>query len=164
MKSKIIFILLGLILVSNAFSQSDTIKINTNKIETRKVFGGYKFTQNGAQVNLNQLLFVMQNTPDAYRHIQKAKSSKTFMNVFGAAGGFCVGWTVGTLIDGGGVNWTMLGIGAGCLTAMIPFASSANKNALIAIDKYNNRNVSTINAIDMQLGFTGNGVDLVVRF
>ena len=164
MKSKIIFILLGLILVSNAFSQSDTIKINTNKIETRKVFGGYKFTQNGAKVNLNQLLFTMQSTPDAYRHIQKAKSSKTFVNVFGAAGGFCVGWTVGTLIDGGGVNWTMLGIGAGCLTAMIPFASSTNKNALIAIDKYNNRNVSTINAIDMQLGFTGNGVGLVVRF
>ena len=158
MKQKTIFILFGLIFNLSVFSQSDM------SIETKKVFGGYKFEQNGKSLKVDQMLFIMQDTPDAFRYIQKAKSSTTFANIFGAGGGFCIGWTLGTLIGGGEMNWAILGVGAGCLGIMIPFANSANKNALNAVDKYNNRNTSALTTFDIQFGFVNNGLGIAIRF
>ena len=158
-KIRFVFLLLTAFISINIIAQCDTCQITA-----KKVFGGYKFESEGKKLSLDHMLVMMQNEPEAYRYISKAKTSATFANILGFVGGFCIGWTAGTLIGGGDVNLPTLGIGAGCIIATIPIVNSANKNSLIAIDKYNNRNVTGKIDFDLRLGFTQNGVGFSIQF
>lgn len=115
-----------------------TVSICTaQKIEVEKVFGGYKYTQNGNQLTMKQLVKTMESNKQAFDLIKKAQSNNTIASVLAFAGGGLIGWPIGTAVGGGDANWALAGIGAGIVAIAIPISSSANKKANQAISLYN---------------------------
>ena len=99
---------------------------NAQKIEMEKVFGGYKYTQNGNIMRMNDLVKIMESNQQAFNFMKKAQSNNIMAAIFSGAGGFLVGWPVGTALGGGDPNWTLAGVGAGLIGIAIPFSSRAN--------------------------------------
>ena len=112
-------------------------------IEIEKVFGGYKYTQNGNQMTIKDLVKTMENNQQAFDLIQKAQSNNTLASIIGFAGGGLIGWPIGTAIGGGDANWTIAGIGVGLVAIGIPISSSVNKKTKQAVELYNSSLNST---------------------
>ena len=160
---KRIVIILTLITVSLtfAFGQSET-----DSISMKKVFGGYQFYQGEKRLNVKQLVNTMKPNEEAYSQMKSAKSSYTTASVISFAGGFMVGWPVGTAIGGGEPNWTLAGIGAGLLVVSIPISQKFNKQAKQAVDTYNLglQTTSFWDKSELRLSMTGNGLGLTLKF
>lgn len=127
---------LALILTSVSFCYAQ-------KIESEKVFGGYKYIQNGKNLTLKEMVQLMENNQPAFELIKKAKSNQSTANVLAAIGGGLIGWPIGTAIGGGDANWTLAGIGAGIVAIALPISSGAAKKANQAVDIYNASLTST---------------------
>jgi predicted lipid-binding transport protein (Tim44 family) len=135
---KLLFII-TLILLSFSLIHGQT---SNDSIRIEKVFGSYTFYQEGRRLNLNQLAKTMKSNPEAYKHIKKARSNYTGSMILGYAGGFMVGWPLGTAIAGGEPNWIIAGIGAGIIVASIPFTRKTNEQAKKAVELYNRGEVT----------------------
>jgi hypothetical protein len=161
MIKKALFFVIGLILCVSIFSQDQN-----DTIQTTKVFGGYKFEKNGQVLTLQNMLDLMKDNPDAYSYLEKAKASAGFANVLGFAGGFMIGWPLGTAIGGGNPNWTLAVVGCGLIIVTIPISRSANKNTIIAVDKFNKsrKGLTYNNQYDIRLGLSQNGLGFKIRF
>ncbi|MFY0599273.1 MAG: hypothetical protein JXR03_06345 [Cyclobacteriaceae bacterium] len=137
-------------------------------ISTKKIFGGYQFSQYGKTIKMGQLPDRVQTNSEAFELAKSAKSSFIFANVLGAVGGFMIGWPLGTAAGGGDPQWTMLGIGASIAAISIPLSISSNKKAINAIEKFNGdleKNTDTaLNKIEFNLTLKGNGIGLVMSF
>ena len=140
---------------------------NAQKIEMEKVFGGYKYTQNGNQMTMKDLVKTMESNQQAFDLIKKAQSNNTLASIIGFAGGGLIGWPLGTAIGGGDANWTLAGIGAGLVAIGIPISSSANKKAKQAVELYN----SSLNSTsfyefkpEFKVIANGNGIGLLMNF
>lgn len=161
MIKKLLLSFYGLILCGLIFSQNqnDSIKIF-------KVFGGYRFESKGNVLTYANMLDMMKDNTEAYSYMSKAKSSAGFANVLGFAGGFMIGWPIGTALGGGKPNWVLAGVGCGLLIISIPIISSSNSNALIAIKKYNSsiKGLSYINQFDLKFGLCSNGMSFKLMF
>lgn len=107
------------------------------KIKMEKAFGGYKYTQNGQKMGMGDLVKIMENNQPAYKLIKEAQSSNTLATIIGSAGGFLVGWPLGSALGGGEANWTLAAVGAGLIVVGIPISSSVNKKAKSAVEIYN---------------------------
>ncbi|MGB5417583.1 hypothetical protein [Algibacter sp.] len=110
---------------------------NAQKIETEKVFGGYKYTHNDKLISIGDLASIMESNTDAFELIKKGRTNRSFSAVLGFVGGGLVGWTLGNSLGGGEANWTMAGIGAGLIAIAIPISSSSNKKINQAVELYN---------------------------
>ncbi len=110
---------------------------NAQKIEMEKVFGGYKYTQNGKEMKMGDLVNTMQSNANALGFIKKARTNNTIASILGGAGGALIGFPIGQSLGGGDANWTLAGIGAGLIVVAIPISSSANKKAKQAVELYN---------------------------
>ena len=140
---------------------------NAQKIEMEKVFGGYKYTQNGKQMKMGDLVNTMQSNANALEFIKKARTNNTFASILGGAGGALIGFPIGQSIGGGDANWTLAGVGAGLIVVAIPISSSANKKAKQAVELYN----SSLNSTsyyefkpEFQIIANGNGIGLTMNF
>jgi hypothetical protein len=157
-KSGIILVLMT-IMIRTGFSQtvSDSI-VTENRL-------GAVFKQNGHYLTPAQLQAAVASYPDAVALMQKARNNYGISMVLGAAGGFLVGWPLGTAIGGGDPNWTLAGIGAGLIVLSIPFSSAYGKNARAAVEIYNRelRNQPG-RTLGLRLGYTGNGLRLSLNF
>jgi hypothetical protein len=156
-------IIMTLLAVSLSFTYGQTV---SDSISTKKVFGGYKFNQGGTSLNLNQLVNAMKSNEQAYSQIKSAQSTYTLASVFGFAGGFMVGWPIGTAIGGGEPNWTLAGIGAGLIVISIPISQKFNKQAKQAVDTYNSglQPTSFWNKSELNLSMGRDGIGLKLRF
>ena len=110
---------------------------NAQKIEVKKVFGGYKYMQNEKPMSMRSLVKTMEANADAYPFIKKASTNNTLVNILGGAGGALIGFPIGTSLGGGDANWALAGIGAGLIVVAIPISSSVHKNAKKAVELYN---------------------------
>ena len=140
---------------------------NAQKIEMKKVFGGYQYTQNGNQMTMGKLVKVMESNSEALKFMKKAKSNNVLASILGGAGGALIGFPIGTAIGGGDANWTLAGIGAGLVAIGIPISSGANKNAKKAVELYN----TSLNSIsfykfkpEFKIVANGNGIGLSMNF
>ena len=88
-------------------------QVDSDSISMKKVFGGYQFYQGGQRLNMKQLVNTMKPDPLAYEQIRSAKSSYNLAMVFSYAGGFMIGWPLGTAIAGGDPEWAGDGLGRG---------------------------------------------------
>ena len=160
---KRIAIILSLLTGCLSFAYGQTV---TDSISMKKVFGGYQFYQAEKRLNVNQLVDAVKANEQAYSQIQSAKSTYTFASIIGFAGGFMVGWPIGTALGGGEPNWTMAGIGAGLIVVSIPISQKFNKQARQAVDTYNGglQTSSFWNERELRFCMTGNGVGLTFRF
>ena len=149
------------------FALMTTTLCNSQKIEMKKVFGGYQFTQNGNLMSFKDLSQTMQSNQEAFELINKAKSNNTLASILGFAGGGLIGWPIGTAIGGGDPEWALAGVGAGLVVIAIPISSGANKKAKQAVEIYN----SSLNSTSYQefkpqfkILANGNGIGLSMNF
>jgi len=138
----------------------------SQKINIEKTFGGYKFTQNGKNLRLSELVNTMKSDEQSYSLAKSAKSNYVLSQIIGGAGGFMVGWPLGTAISGGKPNWTIAGIGAGLIVISIPITSSANKKMKKAVNRYNSSINSTSYNFQPNFSIVSNrfGVGLAIIF
>ena len=116
---------------------------NAQKIEMKKVLGGYHYTQNGNRMTMGKLVNAMESNSEALTFMKKAKSNNVLASILGGAGGALIGFPIGTAIGGGDANWTVAGIGAGLVAIGIPISSGVNKNVNKAVELYNSSLNST---------------------
>jgi hypothetical protein len=147
------------LLVASNFAQTDSIRMT-------KVFGGYKYFQNNQGLTVKQLGIALEANPEASKLFQQAKPNGTAATIFGMAGGFLVGWPIGTAIAGGKPSWELAGIGAGLIVISIPFSSAFNKKTKEAVSIYNQGNkTSTIRKrTELKFNVSPNQVGVVMKF
>jgi len=136
----------------------------TDSIYVAKAFLGFKFYQNDVRLNFNQLPFVMEENPEAFNIIKKAKSNYTLSTILGGAGGFLVGWQLGTAAFGGNPNWVLAGLGGALIVVSIPISTKSYNLAFDAIDLHNGAVSGSARRLELNLGTTSNGVGLVLRY
>lgn len=158
-KSLILFAALFILNASQAFAQQET-----GRIEVKENFGT-TFSQDGKKLTPKQLLDITMVNEDAYEKMKMAKINNDWGTVFGFAGGFLVGWPLGTAIAGGGPNWALAGVGAGLLVVSIPFSSAFKKHAKNAVDIYNAGVGQTgLRKYDYKVELTSTGLGLRMMF
>jgi hypothetical protein len=138
----------------------------TDTISMKKVPGGYQFYQEGQRLNMNQLVNTMKPNKQAYKQIKSAQSTYTMAMILSYAGGFMVGWPIGTAIGGGEPNWALAGLGAGLIVIAIPVSQGFNTKARQAVDTYNRGLPASArrNKSELNLSATGIGIGLVLKF
>ncbi|MBI9067969.1 MAG: hypothetical protein JEZ09_11800 [Salinivirgaceae bacterium] len=131
-----------------------------------KVFGGYKFVQNGKFLKVNQLLEVTKINKQAYSEMKSAHSNYIAATIFGVIGGGMIGYPLGTAAGGGEPNWTMAAIGAGCVVISIPFSIQFNKKAKTAVKLYNQQvsKPSTMLQPKLDFAISVNGLGAFLKF
>ncbi len=161
MKKIAIIITILTISLSNTFAQTEN-----DSITMKKVFGGYQFYQGDSRLNMTQLVNTMELNELAYKQIKSAQSTYTLSMIFSCAGGFMIGYPLGTALGGGEANWGMAGIGAGLIVIAIPISQSFNKKARQAIDTYNGgiQTSSFWDKNELKLLMTDNGIGLALNF
>lgn len=127
---KKIFLIILVAITSYAFSYAQAI-------DSEKVFGGYKFSQNGEKMSFRDLERTMEANESAHQLINYARSRNMLASVISFAGGGLIGWPIGSYLGGGDPNWALAGIGIGLVVVSIPISSSAGKKAKRAVDIYN---------------------------
>jgi hypothetical protein len=137
------------------------------QIEMKKVFGGYKFSQNNENLTMSNLVKTMESNQQAFELIKKAKSKNSLASIIGFAGGGLIGWPIGTAVAGGEANWTLAGIGAGLLAVGIPISLSAINKAKEAVEIYNSSlNTTSYNKFqpEFKIIANGEGIGLTMNF
>ena len=136
-----------------------------DSISMKKVFGGYAFFQNEKRLNMNQLLIATETNEQAYKIMKEAKTTYTWATIVGSAGGFMVGWQLGTALAGGEPNWVMAGVGAGLVIVSIPISNKFNTQAKSAVETFNGglRQTSFWNKNELKFALTENGVGLTLK-
>ena len=154
-----LLLIIFLLCLSQLFAQNQTDSIVVGK----KM--GTVFMKNGQYLTPRQLLDLTKTNDEAYKEMKIAKSNYDIAYVFGFAGGFMVGWPIGTAIGGGKPNWALAGVGAGLIVVSIPFSNSYSKHAKNAITIYNKGlRKNGVNKIETRLGLINNGIALRVNF
>ena len=142
-----------------SFSQNQTDSIMVEK----RI--GSVFTQNGKVLKVRQLLEITKVNPDAYAKMKVAQTNNTAASIFAVAGGFLVGWTLGTAIGGGDPNWVLAGVGGGLIAIGIPFSIGFNKNAKEAVSIYNGGlQEPETTKLKLNFGVSNNGIGIRVAF
>ncbi len=142
-----------LLFAISSFAQSESITIT-------KVFGGYKYSQANKPLTVKQLGSVLQANPEASKLFQQAKPNGTAATIFGVAGGFLVGWPIGTAIAGGNPSWELAGIGAGLIVVSIPFNNAFNKKTKEAVSIYNQGNKTSSVKFNFNLSVQQAGITI----
>jgi len=146
---------------------------NAQEIKVKKVFSGYKYTLNGAPMNMGKLLQKLEPNSKAYGFMRKAKSNKNFSYLLAATSGFILGWAISDGItdnDGSGlkdVNWGWVSAGVGFAAIAFPLYSNANKKALEAVRLYNLKvkySSYTKPKAELKILARANGVGLSIKF
>ncbi|MFT6215682.1 MAG: hypothetical protein ACJAS3_002082 [Roseivirga sp.] len=128
-------------------------------LEKGKVFGSQ------SNLTLKQAQGLMENYPEAYDYMKKARTNNTMASIFGGIGGYLIGYPLGQAIAGGDANWGMAGVGAGVILIALPFHSAFKKNANLSIDLYNKADYKALNEnVQLKIGLLENGVGLKVSF
>lgn len=157
---KITYLLIG-ILFLNVYSLRAQ---ESGKIETRQNLG-VVFLQNGKKLTPKQLLEITKDNPEAYQAMKIAKSNYDIGSVFGFAGGFMVGYPLGSALAGGEPNWTIAGIGAGLILISIPFSIKYSTQAKKAVGMYNsNLTETSFKKVDFNFGYTRSGLGITMNF
>jgi hypothetical protein len=162
-KIKTIAIILISFTACSTFTFGQTV---TDSISMIKAFGGYQFYQAEKRLNMNQLVKAMKPNEQATIQIKSAQSTYTLGSIVGFAGGFMVGWPIGTAIGGGEPKWAMAGIGAALIIVSIPMSQKFNKQAKQAVDTYNSglQTSSSRDKRELRFSMTGNGAGFTFRF
>ncbi|MEJ1223968.1 hypothetical protein [Sediminicola sp. 1XM1-17] len=110
---------------------------NAQKIEMKKTFVGYKYSQNGNTLSFSELSDTLMSNNVSFELIKKAKTKAIFSTVLSVIGGGLTGYPIGTALRGDDPNWTLAGIGVGFFAIGVPIAISADKNVKHAVENYN---------------------------
>jgi len=155
--------LLTLLVFCICLSASGQNRLDSIQVKKRPL--GTVFMMNGMYLIPRQLTDMSRSYPDAFAEMKKARANLGAMSVFSYAGGFMIGWPIGTALAGGKANWTLAGVGAAFVLLSIPFANGYTNHAKNAVRIINNRRgYSMLAPPQYRFSFTGSGIGLQVRF
>ncbi|MCF6359362.1 MAG: hypothetical protein L3J29_01215 [Cyclobacteriaceae bacterium] len=133
----------------------------------KSTFWGNKFYKGDTIYGINGVLEELAANEQPYNLMLKAKKDNTFAQIFGAAGGLLIGWSVATDISGGEHNWYLIGIGAGFVAISIPISINFKKKANQALRDHNALMANSARwhyKPTYHFGLSGNGLQLRVKF
>lgn len=157
---KITYLLIGMLFLNCGILKAQ----EQNKIEIKQNLG-VMFLQNGKKLTPKQLVEITKVNTESYQEMKIAKSNHDIASVFSFAGGFMVGWTLGSVLTGEEPNITIAGVGAGLIIISIPFSTSYSKHAKKAVGIYNSGLTQYgMRKLDFDLGFTASGIGITVNF
>jgi len=140
---------------------------SSQKINSEKTFGGYKFTQNGEALKMKRLVAKVSNNPQVFRLMKSAKLNVDIGTILSGIGGFLIGWPIGTAIGGGEPNW-LLAVGGVVLSISgYPLSNNGYKRAKKAVGIYNaslDKPASSNFKPQFEVAATKNGLGLMIRF
>jgi len=154
-----ITLILFLLISFGIFGQnlSDTIEINR---ET-----GVEFFQYGKKLTPAKLAKITASNAEANNEMKIARRNKAIGEGLGIAGGFLIGWTIGTALVGEEVSWELAGIGACLIVIRFPFINSYSNHAMKAVGFYNDGLKQTgRKPMEIQLGLNCNGFGFALTF
>ena len=126
---------------------------------------GTVFQQNDKYLTPKQLLTITQSNQEAFEEMKMAKKNYDVGYIFGCAGGFLIGWPIGTALAGGDANWTLAAVGAGLAAISIPFTLGYTKHAKNAVRFYNEGlKYSYLNETKPKIVLTYNGIGIQIHF
>ncbi len=159
---KIAFIL-TLLVVNITLTYAQNV---SDSISIKKVFGGYQFYQGDEILNMNQITATLNSNELALKQLKSARVSSIIAYIFTYAGGYLVGWTIGTALRGDDPEWIMAGMGAGLIAVGIPFNLLYINKVKQAVDTYNGgyKKTSFWDNSELKLSYTANGVGLTLNF
>lgn len=143
-----------------------SFSLNAQQIQTEKVFGGYKFTQNNQSLSHEELTDIMKNNQQAFDLMESAKSNKIWSSIVGGIGGALIGFPIGTAIGGGDPEWTLAAVGAGFIAIGIPISNGYNRKTLKAVELYNQgfKDVSFQFQPEFNLNLKGSTIGISMSF
>ncbi|HEY0059795.1 MAG TPA: hypothetical protein VGB56_11735 [Flavisolibacter sp.] len=158
---KTILCLLGILFLGTSHSSAQSLADTIYMKNPKKIF----FYRHGVKLTPQQLTEVTATNPEAHKLMRKARTNATVAGVLGFAGGFLIGFPVGTAIGGGKPNWGLAGAGAGLLLTSVPFSLSYARKAKEAVNIYNSGLARTgQRRLDFRLGLGLNGLAMKVNF
>ncbi len=99
--------------------------------------------------------------------LRKTRNQKVGLFFLGGAAGSLVGVSVGRILGGEKMDWTMLGVGLGLSAISIPIYSKYNKRIRRLADLYNTKALSSSKysfQAQMELAASSNGIGLRISF
>jgi len=157
--------------MKNIFISIITILIITAPIYSQdkdKTIGndGSRYTYQGKQINMNQMLSLMEKDSEEFELMSSGKSTGGLVTVLSTIGGGLIGWPLGTHIGGGEPNWTLAYIGGALVVISIPFAIGADNNIKKAVEMHNEKQALTYNerTYDLKFFATSSGFGLSLQF
>jgi hypothetical protein len=139
-KITLIAMFFGVILLSNG--QVDTTKMLKKDTIVFKgnLWSGEKYSYQGKEnLRFRDVKELLNFDEENQRIISNAETAKTFSTIFGFAGGFCVGYALGSSFGGKPINLPLLGAGAGLILVSIPISSGYVKNVKKAVNNFNRK-------------------------
>lgn len=142
------------------------IPVNSQTITMEKSNIGYKFTQYGINLKFSQLDSVMKINPKSHKLIKSAHSKYVISQVMSGSAGILLGVSIGTAINAGKLNWTLIGIGSSLIAVGYPLSKHSIKKAKKAVDIYNANLTSSINIFqpEFKLVVSSTGVGIAMSF
>ncbi len=159
MKS-ILLMIAGILLSAQLFSQTcDTIVIQKNRSH-------YQFYQNDELLTPKKMRHLMQDDAEAMKYLSRANANYSGAMIFAYAGGFLIGWPLGTALGGGEPEWGLAAAGGGLLLLTIPLATGFKKNTLKAVEIYNKNRITKSDEVAWKLttGMTACGPGIILQF
>ena len=155
-----------LLLLSCAFLLGAFVSSEAQTIESKKVFAGYTFSQNGSKMTSGELYRAMIPESQSAEIMQKSKSNNGIARILAGAGALGVGLPLGSSIAGGDPNWAFAIAGGALIVTSIPISAKAGKQAKQAVNLHNASLSSSITAFkpDFYVVSNQNGLGLSVRF
>ena len=159
MKHFISILLFFIIYHCTVFAQNQT-----DSIELKRS-AGIKYYQNGIPLTQKQVLLIMKTENIAYNEMRIAREKSVTAIIFGAAGGFLVGYQVGKMLTGAITNKLWIGVGGALMIISIPVTAQSHKHAKNAVNFYNSGlTQSAIHKIGYNIVISGNGLGISMRF
>jgi len=135
MKLRLLFTLIcALFFISSSFSQAlltDSIHIKSS------AFGTVKYFRSDRRLDIPEVRNYIQSNPEAYKYFKKSRTATTLSIIFGAVGGFFVGWELGNIIRGGYVDWQVMAPGLVLSGCSLAFDIGSKKSAKRSVYIYN---------------------------
>ncbi|GHT10438.1 hypothetical protein AGMMS4956_01780 [Bacteroidia bacterium] len=153
MKHKTIkFIIFSFAFFAITFSAKSQVA-EVDVIEVKTNFWGSRVYWGGNLLNLYQLNDMLQIEPLAAEAFKNYKKNMILAGTLAYIGGFMIGWSVGTVLADRGMNWAMMGVGAGFIVLPIPFSTKSVRQLHDAVGLYNdylrrNTPVATTEVVD----------------
>lgn len=145
-------------ILSLIFALATLTFCNAQRIEIKKSFGGYIYSQNGARMTMGDMVDAMESNAAALRLIKKARANNATASVIGFVGGGLIGWPIGTALAGGESNWNLAAYGAGLVVVTIAISTRSNRQAKKAVELYNaSLETSSLYEFKPQFSFIANG-------
>jgi len=147
------------------FTLSLNAQSDSPVVMEKKPLGGYVFSQHGERLRVKEVVDIMESNTAVYDQMKRAQTNYGWATVVGGAGGFLIGWPLGTALGGGDPEWGMLAAGAVLVGVSIPITSKFVRQSQTAIALYNEGIGATEpTRPSMQLLVQGNGLGLRWQF